>query len=572
MQNNQPINTNEKHFKVGSTLVSVTNTNGVIEYINTDFEEISGFSKEELIGQNHNIVRHPDMPEAAFADLWGTIKTNGEWRGIVKNRCKDGSFYWVDAYVIPVYKNGQKVGYQSIRSIPTRAQIETAESLYRNLNANKSLSIKHKVKWGDIDMSRKVTYLVGLLLIVMVASATIYGLESSANSNILANQLTVLQSVPSLSAEQQSLQQYINSQSNEHVINFGLIGLASLLILILWSIMLNSMIKPIIRIREQLRLIAGGDLTKIVDSTRTDEIGKATMAVKLLQARLRTIFGQFIETTEQLVASADNVSSSSLNMQKGMQKQTDDTNLVATAMNEMLASVEEVSTNAKTASKETKRADEDSQSGADVVNTAHNAMTKLSSEVKETASVINRLAEESNKISTITDTISSIAEQTNLLALNAAIEAARAGEQGRGFAVVADEVRSLASRTQDATSEIRGMIDNLHNGISGAVEAMEDNIQQVSTALSEVESSKESFNRISIAINEINTMNSHIATAAEEQRQVSEEMNQNILSINNQSNDATSEAVELQKNALRLNAMAVGLQEQLDTIDLGQVS
>ncbi|AGH82072.1 methyl-accepting chemotaxis sensory transducer with Pas/Pac sensor [Psychromonas sp. CNPT3] len=572
MQNNQPINTNEKHFKVGSTLVSVTNTNGVIEYINSDFEEISGFSKEELIGQNHNIVRHPDMPEAAFADLWGTIKTDGEWRGIVKNRCKDGSFYWVDAYVIPVYKNGQKVGYQSIRSIPTRAQIEGAEALYRTLNANKSLTIKHKVKWGDIDMSRKLSYLVSMTLMVMVALAIFYGLETNHSNNMLAEQLSILQNIPSLSAEQQNLQQYILSQNNDQLINFSLMAVVGALIITLWLLMLNSMIKPIIKIREQLRLIAGGDLTKIVDSTKTDEIGKATMAVKLLQARLRTIFGQFIETTEQLVASADNVSSSSLNMQQGMQKQTDDTNLVATAMNEMLASVEDVSNNAKTASKETERADEDSQSGAEVVNTAHTAMTKLSNEVKETASVINRLADESNKISTITDTISSIAEQTNLLALNAAIEAARAGEQGRGFAVVADEVRSLASRTQDATSEIRGMIDNLHSGISGAVEAMEDNIQQVSTALAEVETSKESFTRISSAIKEINTMNSHIATAAEEQRQVSQEMNQNILSINNQSNEATSEAVELQKNALKLNAMAVGLQEQLDTIDLGKVS
>lgn len=569
MQNNQPINNHEKHFKPGSTLVSITDINGVIEYVNTDFIEMSGFSRNELIGQNHNIVRHPDMPEAAFSDLWGAIKKNNEWRGLVKNRCKDGSFYWVDAYVIPIYKNGLKAGYQSIRSIPTKEQVQEAEKLYRHLNNNKNVTIKHKIKWGDINISYKINSLIGLILIGIALLATLYSVAIHQSGSVLYEQLSTLNAIPSLSAEQQSLQQYIDTLQNQYFIGYVIIGVLCALILLLWLITFRSVLKPITLIRQQLRLIAGGDLTNIINTNCNDEIGKVTMAVKLLQARLRTIFGQFIETTEELITSADNVSNSSQNMKTGLEKQTNETHLVATAMLEMLTSVEEVSINARTASQETKKATEDSQNGANIVNVAYNAINKLSDEVKQTSNVINRLAEESNKISTITDTISSIAEQTNLLALNAAIEAARAGEQGRGFAVVADEVRSLASRTQDATSEIRNMIENLHSGINSAVDAMEQNIQQVATVLNDVESSKESFHRISLAINEINTMNSQIATAAEAQKQVSEEINKNVLSMNDQSSNAASEVVKvLQDNALGLTSMAVSLQAQLNTIEL----
>ena len=571
MQYNQPINNNEKHLGTGLTLVSVTDLKGIIEYINTEFINISGFSKKDLIGQNHNIVRHPDMPAAAFSDLWDTLNKDGEWRGTVKNRCKDGGFYWVNAYVTPVYKNSLKVGYQSIRTSPSKEQIEAAETLHRDLNADKTLTIKHKVKWGDINMSHKISYLVGFILISILSLAILSGIVNNQTNSMVYEQLSILKTMPTLNIQQQNLQQYINVQQKEHFIGYFLMGLISIMSLYLWSLVHNSVLKPITKIRKQLRLIAGGDLTQVIDSTKLDELGKVTMAVKLLQARLRTIFGQFIETTEQLATSANKVSTSSYKMKEGIQKQTDETNLVATAMDQMLVSVDEVSTNAKAASNETKKADEDAKNGADVVNTAHHAMTKLSNEVKETASVINRLADESDNISTITDTISSIAEQTNLLALNAAIEAARAGEQGRGFAVVADEVRSLASRTQEATSEIRNMIDNLHSGIRGAVDAMEDSIQQVSTALNDVESSKESFHRISLAITEINTMNSQISMATEAQKQVSEEMNENILSMNDQSNNAASEVAQvLQDNALSLTTMATSLQEQLDTIDLGK--
>lgn len=569
MQNNQPVNNKQKNFKEGSHLVSTTDLDGKIEYVNQNFIDISGFSREELVGQNHHIVRHPDMPEAAFADLWSTIKNDSEWRGLVKNRCKDGGYYWVDAYVIPLFKSGKKVGYQSVRSTPSQQQIHEAETLYAKMRNDKSIKIEIKLRWADISIAKKSNAAFTLAFTFILISLALVINDSNQVLTSLTTQLSLLESLPNAQTQQETLQNHITEQQSTHTYIYLFTALASACLLFIWIFLNRCILQPLILLRKQLREIASGDLTQPIESNKNDEMGKTTMALKLLQARFRTIFGQFVETTQHLVSSADSVSGGSHNLQQDMKQQMQETNMVASAMTEMLASVGEVSGNALNASQEAASADETASNGAQVVNNAHQAMTKLTEEVTETAQVINQLAAESSNISTITETISAIADQTNLLALNAAIEAARAGEQGRGFAVVADEVRSLASRTQEATNEIQSMVNKLHSGIGSAVSAMEVNIEQVSTALAEVETSRDSFTSISSAINEINQMNSHIATATEQQQQVSEEMNQNVLSISEQSNNATQEAEMLQSSAFKLNEMALGLQEQLNTIDMG---
>ena len=131
MKNNQPVTQREVPFPADTYLVSRTDLKGMITYANDAFVEISGFSREELIGQSHNIVRHPDMPEAAFRDLWNTVKSGLPWRGQVKNRCKNGDYYWVDAFVVPLKKNGQITGYQSVRTPASREKRATAEAAYR---------------------------------------------------------------------------------------------------------------------------------------------------------------------------------------------------------------------------------------------------------------------------------------------------------------------------------------------------------------------------------------------------------------------------------------------------------
>ncbi|MBZ0092711.1 MAG: methyl-accepting chemotaxis protein, partial [Sulfuricellaceae bacterium] len=133
MKTNLPVTTLEHQLKPGQPIVTKTDTKGIVTYVNQAFIDISGFDRDELIGKSHNLVRHPDMPPEAFADLWDTVKQEQPWRGIVKNRCKNGDFYWVEAYVTPIKENGRTVGYMSVRGVPAAGQVAAAEKLYREV-------------------------------------------------------------------------------------------------------------------------------------------------------------------------------------------------------------------------------------------------------------------------------------------------------------------------------------------------------------------------------------------------------------------------------------------------------
>ena len=138
MKINLPVTQNEVSLTDSIRLISTTNLKGIITYANQELIDISGFSEEELLNKNHNLVRHPDMPAAAFKDLWDTLKQGKAWMGIIKNRCKNGDFYWVDAYVTPIYEAGQITGYQSVRTKPEQAHVERAEKLYADISAGKT--------------------------------------------------------------------------------------------------------------------------------------------------------------------------------------------------------------------------------------------------------------------------------------------------------------------------------------------------------------------------------------------------------------------------------------------------
>ncbi len=531
MRNNQPVTQKEVRFLTTEDLVSVTDLDGKIKYINDAFLAISGFTEADLIGKDHNIVRHPDMPPAAFADLWKTVRSGEPWRGMVKNRCKNGDHYWVDAFVTPVMQHGKVIGYQSVRSEPSREQVAAADGLYAKMRSNSSMALPKP------SLTKRITHrqVTAATSVISLLALLVAGAMSMQYSWLLSAVLVI----------------------------------PALMTLFLWWRTNSGVLKPLVQVRKMLRELSSGDYSQHIELERMDEAGRCLAGVKLVQARNKTILGQVTQSCQALIASAEELSATSHSMLSNMQTQASHTEQIATAMNEMSATVKEVSGNAQNSSDKTAEAHNTVQEGDSVVTNALLSMEAFSQELKKTTQQINTLSADSEQISQITNVISEIADQTNLLALNAAIEAARAGEQGRGFAVVADEVRHLAQRTQGATQEIRTMLDTLSSSIQRSASTVEANNDDAQEALKKVASSKVIFAEIAGDMDMINDMSIQIATAAEEQSQVAVDMSRNIESISEQANMTEQDANRLQLRAVTINDNARHLQGLLSDFDLG---
>ena len=272
----------------------------------------------------------------------------------------------------------------------------------------------------------------------------------------------------------------------------------------------------------------------------------------------------------QVAGVVQQLAAASENTQASMYAQQGETTQVATAMQEMSTTVREIANNTDSAARDAQSALEVTSSGLVVATQAKNVIGTLASEVKRTGEVVANVANHSQQISTITDVISSIAEQTNLLALNAAIEAARAGEQGRGFAVVADEVRSLAGRTQQATGEIRSMIEKLRLEVTHAVEVMQQSQDMANGATEEIAHTEEALRLIAGSVDHLNGMNVQIATAAEQQSAVANEMSQNLENIDNLTRKSWVDAEQVASSSKHLTGLARNLQNAANQFRLNR--
>ena len=296
---------------------------------------------------------------------------------------------------------------------------------------------------------------------------------------------------------------------------------------------------------EKIQKIAAGDLTVSVKCSFQDEISEVLDAVDIMRQDLLSMIKQIIMATVKLSATSDSLTQVINRTRQTSTEQQSETAAIATAIHQMTATVQEVSNNINVSLDATLQANTDSKQGSELANSGIVQIEKLSAELENAAQTIHKLENNSENITTVLDVIKSIAEQTNLLALNAAIEAARAGDQGRGFAVVADEVRALASRTQESTTEINDMIEQLLNGSKESVEITDACREKAGVAVGHMTNVNQSLSGITQSLGQLSDMNTQIANAAREQSSVAEEINMNISRIDNNSSTLVLNVEEL---------------------------
>lgn len=517
MKKNLPITDNEIPFPDGEEIISTTDLKGVLTSFNDTFLRISGFEANEMLGHSHNVVRHPEMPPAAFADLWASMKANRHWMGIVKNRCKNGDYYWVDAYVTPITENGRVTGYESVRAKPTAEQVARAEIVYKQINAGKKPVLGNFLTRLTIK-NRSVLLNIFALL---VAGITF---------NFTPADISFLPTVIGLLA-----------------------GSAVFFIGTRWSF------SPLNAALETAQKQVNNPLMALIYTGRADEIGQIQLPEALHTAKLRTILGRIKEAASKIKDQSDSSAAALSQICSSIQQQTSETDMVATAMNEMTSTVHEVAKNAAYAAQKSEDTNHHSQEGVRHASGAVHGLQGLNQAVHNVANVVSKLDQNTQNIGTVIDVIKGIAEQTNLLALNAAIEAARAGEQGRGFAVVADEVRTLAGRTQDSTQEIQKLIEDLNSSVAQAVSVMASSGEAAKASEEEVTKAIESLNLIAEQVGGMSDLNAQIATAVEEQSSVSEEINRNVVRISSGSENVLMGAQVANKAASNLSEQSLNL-------------
>ena len=476
MRKNFPITTIEHTLRHDQYLISKTDLKGRITYANPAFVEISGFEREELLGKAHNIVRHPHIPPAVFKDMWDTLQAGKPWTGIVKNRRKDGGFYWVHALVCPIIESDNVTGYASVRVRPTDEQIKAAEALYEKIN-NSTLhgytlhegnvvptGWRRVVSWVKLPFKRTFSFSM-LRMVSLNAAATLTMAYFAFTGGI----------------------------PSQHI-PWALGGLAALLAVVYayGFKIAKGMTKPVENAALMAQQIAAGNLLLDIDTANHEghhETGKLYFCLDLMRKGLTAIA---TDTHTGIQASQDvarEINSNNTLLSTRTQNQADSLQQTAASMEELTITVQQNAENARQATQLAQQSMGIAQQGG--------------SAVQQLVDTMQLIHLSSKKIADIVELIEGIAFQTNILALNAAVESARAGEAGRGFAVVAGEVRSLAQRSSQAAGEIKVLI--------------EESVSCMDTGAQQAEHAGNTMQDIVNAVQQVNDIIGEISVASEEQ-------------------------------------------------------
>ncbi len=457
MRRNLPVSQRNYDFPAHQTLISITDIKGRITYCNTDFINVSGYTQDELLGQPHNLLRHPDMPEEAFRDFWDTIQNGRLWSGVIKNRRKNGDHYWVRANATPM-RNGERiVGYLSVRTRPSASEVAEAEKLYATMQAEAAAGRRvHVLSRGAVEQRNAIGWIRRALHIKL-------------HTRNMALLLLAALIPPALEA-------------------LGLptslawaAGVAYASACGLW--LSRRLMQPLNHIAQVARRLASGDLSEFISVPPRGLQRRLLLPITQLALSIRTVMADVRQDLQRLKNTAKEVASSSQDMASRTEAQASSLEQTAAAMDQINGTVQQTA--------------ELAASGVAIARQTTHTVQRSQEAVHGMGTTMQEIAESSRRIGDITQTIESVAFQTNILALNAAVEAARAGEQGRGFAVVASEVRALAQRTTSLSKEIRDLIAESQERVAaGSTRAQEartrmdevvTSVQQVGGVLEQID-------------------------------------------------------------------------------------
>jgi len=454
MRSNLPVSQREFPFPRGQNLVSTTDLKGRILHCNAAFVAVSGYAREELLGQPHNLIRHPDMPAEAFRDLWATIAAGKPWSGLVKNRRKDGDHYWVMANVTPLMDRGRPIAYLSVRSEASRSQIEAAEQLYARMRGEKVGQLLHRLNEGQVlrntwrhALARRLAQVPWLGSLGYGAVGALgLGLAGGFGVTLWTGGATALAAVAAGAWAQTR-------------------GGAALR-----------------QVEHYANQLAAGDLSSELKPSGQPRAQSLERALRQLAVNMRALVSDTRGELERIVAVSHEIAQGNEDLARRTEAQAANLEQTAASMEQITATVRQSSDSAAQASSVAGELSQVSRRSADVVHSVTDTMGAISGS--------------SHRIGEIIQVIDSIAFQTNILALNAAVESARAGEHGRGFAVVAGEVRALAQRSSSAAREIKQLI----NDSSEKVDAGE---RQTANAKASIDATLKSVQHFTTLIGEI---------------------------------------------------------------------
>ena len=459
MRNNQPVTQQEFDFPANATLMSTTDVQSHITYANAAFVAISGYSREELQGQAHNVVRHPDMPKEAFADMWATLKAGEPWTGVVKNRRKNGDHYWVRASATPVVRHGKPTGYMSVRTKASREEIDAAQALYKKFQDgqtegrqfHKGLVVRTGLMgWTSLLQTMPVRWRMRLPLLAMLPASVVGAWALGLGGLAVA----------------------------------GFAGVMTVLSLLAAWWLQAQVSTPVEQMCQQALRVASGETQNAVHMNRVDEVGMTLRTISQLGLMFRWLIDDVSEQVVNVQTAINEIAQGNNDLASRTEAAASSVQQTASTMTQMTATV-------------ISSADTATQAN-ELSGTASVAAGKGGKAVSDVVHTMNEITHSSKKIADIIGVIDGIAFQTNILALNAAVEAARAGEQGRGFAVVAGEVRSLAQRSAEAAKEIKNLIN-------ASVEKVESGAKQVDDAGRTMDEVVTQVQRVSDLIAEISS-------------------------------------------------------------------